>query len=106
MSSSRNSVNAELASGTHSPPTPQPPPEPTAGVPSPTYLAHDGYIWRRGMKAWTTIDPADPHVLLKLFRDDAANQADWFHARSAELATELETAMRELGLLDTRKEAA
>lgn len=78
---------------------PQPPPEPVRGVPGPTYVAHDGHVWRRAMLTWETVDPPIAERLLAGFCADALNTADWFHARASELAHELERAMRDAGLI-------
>lgn len=74
---------------------PQPPPEPTIGIPSPTYVAHDGHVWRRCWRQWSTVDHFTAPKLLAGFRSDALNTGDWFHVRAKELADELEAAIAE-----------
>jgi hypothetical protein len=74
---------------------PIPPPEPVVGVPSPTYVAHDGYVWRRSVRTWELVDDHTAPRLLAIFKTDAMNKGDWWHARAGELAAELEAAIAE-----------
>jgi hypothetical protein len=74
---------------------PTPPPEPVSGEPGPTYVAHDATVWRRSFHGWNVVDAHTAPKLLAVFRADARNTSDWFHARAAELADELEAAIAE-----------
>lgn len=84
--------------GAHIPRSPQvrapiPPAEPVKGVSGPTYVAHDGHVWRRAMGFWSHLDGITADRLLVAFRVDEMNSSDWFHARAGVLADELETAI-------------
>lgn len=94
---SRNARETSAATPKSAPPVhvPQPPPEPILGVPGPTYAAHDGHVWRRAMRSWELVDAFTAPKLLAGFRDDSRDAGDWFHARAAELADELEAAIAE-----------
>lgn len=70
-----------------------PPPESVQGIPGPTYVAHDGCVWRRSMQGWDIVDDYTAPRLLAGFRADAKNTEDWWHRRAAELAAELSTAI-------------
>lgn len=79
------------------------PPEPVQGVSGPTYIAHDGAVWHRSMCGWTCVH--DPLRQMAVFREIERDTADWFHKRAAELADEIEAAMRVVGMIPERKAA-
>lgn len=82
------------------------PPEPPPVTCKAKFAFHDGHLWRlNSSSGWQTCDDLEPLNLLRLYRKDAAAD-DWWAPFAAVYAADLEAAMREAGMIQTRKRAA
>lgn len=81
---------------------PEPPPADTKAG----FVFHDGHLWRLNPSSgWQTCDEIDPLALLRGYRKDARAD-DWFAPRAAQLADDLEKALRDAGLIQPNRKAA
>jgi len=63
-------------------------------TPDVRFIAYEGVVWRRSEHGWHSMTPKTCAGLLRGFREDAANKADWFHNKAARLADQLEAAVK------------